>query len=163
MLKIYNTLTRQKDEFKPIDDNIVRMYSCCPTLYYYAHFGNLRTYIFTDLIRRALQISGHKLKGVMNITDVGHLMEDSDDGEDKMAVAAKAQQKTPWEIAEYYTKVFFDDLKKLNIQTPEIVAKATEHIDEMIEFVKALLDKGFAYETSDGIYFDVSKFEKFGS
>lgn len=163
MLKIYNTLTRQKDEFKPIDDNIVRMYSCGPTVYNYAHIGNLRTYIFTDLIRRALQISGHKLKGVMNITDVGHLMEDSDDGEDKMAVAAKAQQKTPWEIAEYYTKVFFDDLKKLNIQTPEIVAKATEHIDEMIEFVKALLDKGFAYETSDGIYFDVSKFEKYGS
>ncbi|HHX49380.1 MAG TPA: cysteine--tRNA ligase [Clostridiales bacterium] len=163
MLKIYNTLTRQKDEFKPIDKNIVRMYSCGPTVYNYAHIGNLRTYIFTDLIRRALQITGHKIKGVMNITDVGHLMEDSDDGEDKMAVAAKAQKKTPLEIADYYTKVFFEDLKKLNIQTPEIVAKATDHIDEMIDFVKALLDKGYAYETSDGIYFDVSKFEKYGN
>lgn len=161
MLKIYNTLTRQKDEFKPISD-IVGMYSCGPTVYNYAHIGNLRTYIFTDLIRRALLLTGHKLKGVMNITDVGHLMEDSDDGEDKMAVAAKAQKKTPWEIAKYYSDVFFDDLKKLNIQTPEIVAKATDHIDEMIEFVETLLEKGFAYETSDGIYFDVSKFEKYG-
>lgn len=162
MLKIYNTLTRQKEEFKPLSDKKINMYSCGPTVYNYAHIGNLRTYIFMDLIRRVLKYNGYKLKGVMNITDVGHLLRDSDDGEDKMVKASREQQKSPLEIADYYTKIFFEDLDKLNIAKPEIIAKATDHIDEMIAYVKELEDKGFAYETSDGIYFDIAKFSDYG-
>ncbi len=162
MLRFYNTLTRQKEDFQPIDPKYVTMYSCGPTVYSYAHIGNLRTYIFMDLIRRALKLSGYKIKGVMNITDVGHLMADSDDGEDKMAVAAKKQNKTPLEIAEFYSKIFFEDLAKLNIGKPEIIAKATEHIDDMIKYVQELEEGGISYETSDGIYFDIAKFPRYG-
>lgn len=162
MLKFYNTLTRKKEEFSPLDGNTVRMYSCGPTVYNYAHIGNLRTYIFMDLIRRALKFEGYKLIGVMNITDVGHLLADSDDGEDKMVKASREQKKTPLEIAEYYSKIFFEDIEKLNISKPEIIAKATDHIGEMISLVKDLQDAGIAYETSDGIYFDISKFPRYG-
>jgi len=161
-MKIYNTLSRQKEEFKPLEGNEVRIYSCGPTVYNYAHIGNLRTYIFMDTLRRVLKLNGYKLKHVMNITDVGHLVSDADEGEDKMAKAAKAQQKTPEEIAEYYTNVFFEDIKSLNIETPEIVVKATDHIMSMIEFVVSLVEKGYAYETSDGIYFDIEKFPEYG-
>lgn len=162
MLKVYNTLTRKKEEFKPIHGNTVYMYSCGPTVYSYAHIGNLRTYIFMDLVRRVMQYDGFKMKGVMNITDVGHLLSDGDDGEDKMQKAAREQKKTPWEIAEYYTSVFYKDLASLNINKPEIIAKATEHIPEMIEFVEKLQEKGFAYEISDGIYFDIARFPSYG-
>ena len=162
MLKFYNTMTRKKEVFTPIEGDTVRMYSCGPTVYNYAHIGNLRTYIFMDLIRRTLKLAGYKIKGIMNITDVGHLMADSDDGEDKMVKASKEQKKTPYEIAKYYSDVFFDDLKKLNIETPEIISKATDHIEEMIAFVEELLKQGFAYETSDGIYFDIAKFPAYG-
>lgn len=162
MLKVYNTLTRKKEDFKTLRENAVYMYSCGPTVYSYAHIGNLRTYIFMDLLRRVMKYDGYKIKGVMNITDVGHLLSDGDDGEDKMQKAAREQKKTPWEIAAYYTDVFFNDLKALNIGKPEIIAKATEHIPEMIEFVKQLQEKGFAYEISDGIYFDISKFPSYG-
>lgn len=162
-MKIFNTLTRRKEEFKPMSDNYeVRMYSCGPTVYNYAHIGNLRTYIFMDLLRRVLLYDGYKLKGVMNITDVGHLLSDADDGEDKMAKAAKEQKKTPEEIAEYYTSVFFKDIDKLNIKRPEIIAKATDNIKEMIDYVLELQKAGYAYETSDGIYFDISKFDGYG-
>lgn len=163
MLKVYNTLTRKKEDFTPIDEKIVKMYSCGPTVYNYAHIGNLRTYVFMDLIRRVLKYNGLKIKGVLNITDVGHLTFDSDSGEDKMALAAKAQQKSPMEIAEFYTKVFFQDFDKLNIQKPEIIAKATDHIKEMIDYVVELEKLGFGYETSDGIYFDIEKFGNYGS
>lgn len=162
MLRFYNTLSRKKEVFTPLEGDTVRMYSCGPTVYNYAHIGNLRTYIFMDLIRRTLRFEGYKIKGVMNITDVGHLMADSDDGEDKMAVAAREQKLSPWEIAEKYTKVFFEDLKKLNIGTPEIIAKATDHIPEMINYVQALEKAGFSYETSDGIYYDIAKFPRYG-
>lgn len=162
MLKVYNTLSRKKEDFTPIDGKTVKMYSCGPTVYNYAHIGNLRTYVFMDLIRRVLKYNGLKIKGVLNITDVGHLTFDSDNGEDKMALAAKAQQKTPMEIAEYYTKVFFDDFEKLNIEKPEIIAKATDHIKEMIDYVVALQNAGFGYETADGIYFDIGKFSRYG-
>lgn len=161
-MKIYNTLTTEKEEFIPIDKEVVTIYSCGPTVYNYAHIGNLRTYIFMDILRRVLQYEGYKLRHVMNITDVGHLVSDADEGEDKMVKTAKEQQKSPWEIAEYYTKVFFDDIKELNIQKPEIISKATEHISEMIEFVQGLLEKGYGYETSDGIYFNIGKFEGYG-
>lgn len=163
MLRFYNTLTRTKEDFKPISDkNLVTMYSCGPTVYNYAHIGNLRTYIFMDLVRRTLKLEGYKIKGVMNVTDVGHLMADSDDGEDKMAVASREQHKTPWEIAKFYSDIFFTDLAKLNIGKPEIIAKATDHIGDMIKYVLALEEAGYSYETSDGIYFDISKFPRYG-
>ncbi|MBR1747949.1 MAG: cysteine--tRNA ligase [Clostridia bacterium] len=161
-MKVYNTLTRKKEDFTPIHGNLVTMYSCGPTVYSYAHVGNLRTYVFMDLIRRVLKYDGYKIKGVMNVTDVGHLLADGDDGEDKMQKAAREQQKTPWEIAAFYSDVFFKDIAALNIGKPEIIAKATDHIPEMIEFVQALLDKGYAYEISDGIYFDISRFPEYG-
>ena len=161
-MKIYNTLNRKKEEFKPVKSDRVNIYSCGPTVYNYAHIGNLRTYVFMDILRRVLKQEGFKLKHVMNITDVGHLVSDADEGEDKLVKTAKEQHKTPLEIAEYYTKVFFNDIEALNIQRPEIIAKATEHIQEMLVFVEGLVDKGYGYETSDGIYFDISKFEGYG-
>ena len=161
-MKVYNTLDREKEEFTPLQGNLVRMYSCGPTVYSYAHIGNMRTYIFMDLLRRSLRYCGYKVKGVMNITDVGHLLSDGDDGEDKMQKAARKEGKTPWEIAAFYTEAFFKDIDALNVGRPEIIAKATEHIPEMIEFVKGLMEKGYAYEISDGIYFDISKFPGYG-
>lgn len=162
MLRIYNTLTRQKEDFTPIHEGKAYMYSCGPTVYNYAHIGNLRTYIFMDLFRRTLRYDGYKLKGVMNITDVGHLLSDGDTGEDKMQKASREQKKSPWEIAAYYTDVFFTDLKKLNIGKPEIIAKATDHIQEMIDYVQKLVEKGYGYEIDDGIYFDIGKFPGYG-
>ena len=162
MLKVYNTLSRQKEQFKELKAGEVSIYSCGPTVYNYAHIGNLRTYVFMDLLRRVLAYDGYKINGVMNITDVGHLTNDADEGEDKMDKTAKATGKTPREIADYYTSVFMDDLAKLNIGTPEILAKATEHIDDMIDYVVKLVEGGFAYEISDGIYFDISTFPKYG-
>ncbi len=157
-MKLYNTLSRKKEQFEPIDgSNKVRMYSCGPTVYNYAHIGNMRTYIFMDSIVKSLRYEGYKVKSVMNITDVGHLLSDGDEGEDKMAKASREQKKTPLEIADFYTKVFFEDLSKLNIEKPNLTPKATEHIDEMIDIVKVLEEKGFGYETSDGIYFDIAK------
>ena len=162
-MKFYNTLTRTKEEFSTLDGSkTVRMYSCGPTVYSYAHIGNMRTYVFMDLLRRTLQYEGYKIKGVMNVTDVGHLLSDGDDGEDKMQKAAEEQKKSPYEIAEFYAKVFFEDLKKLNIERPEVTPKATDHIGIMLDFVKALVEKGYGYETSDGIYFDISKAADYG-
>ncbi len=161
-MRLYNTLTRQKEDFIPLNENKVKIYSCGPTVYNYAHIGNLRTYVFMDILRRTLKYNNYELLNAMNITDVGHLVSDEDDGEDKMLKGAREQQKTPWEIAEYYTDIFMKDIGALNIEKPEIIPKATDHIEEMISFVKGLLDKGYAYETSDGIYFDISKFEGYG-
>lgn len=161
-IQLYNTLTREKEEFKPIDgNNVVRMYSCGPTVYSYAHIGNFRTYIFMDTLRRMLKYNGYELKHVMNITDVGHLESDADEGEDKMEKAAKRENKNPYEIAKYYSDIFFRDIERLNIEKPEIIAKATEHIPEMLAFVQGLVDKDYAYETSKGIYFDISKLDKY--
>lgn len=162
MLKVYNTLTRRKEEFVPLNDKVVTMYSCGPTVYSYAHIGNMRAYLFMDSVRRTLKYNGYKLKGVMNITDVGHLLSDGDDGEDKMEKASREQQKSVYEIAAIYTDAFMKDLAKLNIGKPEIIAKATDHINDMIKYVEALVDKGYGYETSDGIYFDISKFREYG-
>lgn len=161
-MKLYNTLTRQKGDFTPLEGNKVRIYSCGPTVYGYAHIGNMRTYLFMDFLRRTLQWNGYELLHAMNITDVGHLVSDGDDGEDKMNKTAREQKKTPWEIAEYYTGVFLRDIDRLNIQRPELVPKATMHIQEMIEFVQGLLKTGYAYETSDGIYYDIKKFKDYG-
>lgn len=161
-LKVYNTLTGKKEVFESITPSIVKMYSCGPTVYTYAHIGNLRTYVFMDLIRRTLIYNGYKIEGVINITDVGHLLSDSDEGEDKMVKASREQKKQPLEIAAEISKVFFADLEKLNIEKPEIIAKATDHIEEMIDYVVALQKGGFAYETSDGIYFDIQQFPEYG-
>ena len=157
----YNTLTRQKDKFIPIDENEIRIYSCGPTVYKDATIGNMRTNIFQDVLRRVLKYNGYKIKHAMNITDVGHLVSDGDEGEDKMIKSAKEEHKTPLEIAEHYTKLFFQDLKDLNIETPEIICKATDHIPEMLEYVKKLVENGYAYETSTAIYFDISKLDKY--
>lgn len=161
-IRLYNTLTKQKEVFKPIYKNEVRMYSCGPTVYKDATIGNLRTYILMDTLRRMLKYNGYHLKHVMNITDVGHLVSDGDEGEDKMIKSAKEMKKSPLEIAEYYTKLFFEDLDALNIDRPEIISKATDNIEEMEDFVQELLEKGYAYETSTAIYFDVSKLDEYG-
>ena len=161
LIKLYNTLTKAKEDFVPLDKNAVRIYSCGPTVYSYAHIGNFRTYIFMDNLRRMLEYNGYKLKHVMNITDVGHLESDADEGEDKMEKAAKKENKSPYEIAAFYTKAFFEDMDKLNIERPEIIAKATEHIDDMLEFAKKIVENGYGYETSTAIYFDVSKLDKY--
>ncbi len=158
---LYNTLTRNKDKFIPLDNKEIRMYSCGPTVYKDATIGNMRTNIFQDVLRRVLRYNGYKIKHAMNITDVGHLVSDADEGEDKMLKSAREEHKSPYEIAEHYTKLFFKDLAMLNIETPEIVCKATDHIKEMLEFVKELVKKDFAYETSTAIYFDISKLDKY--
>ena len=160
-LTFYNTLTRRKEEFHSIDENRVRMYSCGPTVYSYAHIGNFRTYIFMDTLRRVLKYNGYDLKHVMNITDVGHLESDADEGEDKMEKAARKEKKDPYEIANYYTEIFLKDMEKLNIDKPEIITKATENISQMIDYVKEIIKNGYAYETSKGIYFDISKLDKY--
>ena len=157
----YNTLTRKKEKFIPIDTKEIKIYSCGPTVYKDATIGNLRTNIFQDILRRILRYNGYKIKHVMNITDVGHLVSDGDEGEDKMIKSAKEEHKTPLEIANHYTELFFKDLKALNIETPEVVCKATEHIKEMIEYVQKLVENGYAYETSTAIYFDISKLDKY--
>lgn len=161
-LKLYNTLSRKKEVFKSIDERQVRMYSCGPTVYYFAHIGNLRTYLFMDNLRRVLKYNGYELMHAMNITDVGHLESDADEGEDKMAKAARRENKDPYEIAKFYTEKFMVDLDKLNIEKPEIICKATEHIKEMEEYVQKIIENGYAYETKDTIYFDTSKLDKYG-
>lgn len=158
----YNTLTKTKDEFKPLEGNEVRIYSCGPTVYKDATIGNMKSYIFMDTLRRVLKYNGYTLKHAMNITDVGHLVSDGDEGEDKMIKAAKEEKKTPLEIAAFYTERFLKDFDRLNIDRPEIICKATDHIKDMEKFVKRLLDNGYAYETSTAIYFDVSKLDKYG-
>ncbi len=159
---LYNTLTKQKEKFEPQDEKEVRMYTCGPTVYYYAHIGNLRAYLFMDNLRRMLKYNGYKLKHVMNITDVGHLTSDADEGEDKMMKAAKRENKNPWEIADFYTKAFMNDIEKLNIDKPEIIARATDHIDIMEQYVKKIIENGYTYQTDDTIYFDTSKLPNYG-
>ena len=157
----YNTLTRNKEIFKPIDEKEVRIYSCGPTVYKDATIGNMRTNIFQDVLRRVLRYNGYSLKHAMNITDVGHLVSDGDEGEDKILKSAKEEHKSPMEIAEYYTKLFFQDLEALNIETPEIVCKATDHIKDMLKYVEKLIENGYAYETSTAIYFDIAKLDQY--
>lgn len=160
-MKIYNSLTRKKEELSS-NDNTVKMYTCGPTVYYFPHIGNMRAYIFMDLLRKSLKYCGYKIEGVMNITDVGHLVSDSDEGEDKMEIAAKRENKDPYEIAKFYTDCFIKDTSRLNIELPEHIAKATEHIGEMIDFIKKLEEKGYTYIIDDGVYFDVQKFKGYG-
>ena len=161
-LRVYNTLNRKKEELVPIKPGQVGIYSCGPTVYKYAHIGNLRAYVFMDELRRVLEYDGMKVKSVMNITDVDHLVSDADDGEDKMQKSANETGKSPLEIAAFYTDQFMKDIDALNIKRPTITPKATDNIPEMQKVVQDLLDKGYAYETEDGIYFSVEKFPNYG-
>ena len=156
-MKLYNTLTKTKEEFIPHEKGIVRMYTCGPTVYHYAHIGNLRSYIMEDILEKTLLYDGYEVKRVMNITDVGHLSSDSDSGNDKMVTSAKKEHKTVLEIAKFYTDAFFNDCKKLNIKKPEIIEPATNLISSYIKMIKVLLDKGYAYKSGGNVYFDTSK------
>ena len=158
---LYNSATRKREEFVPNHPDIVKMYTCGPTVYHFAHIGNLRSYIMEDILDRYLRYSGYNLKRVMNITDVGHLTSDADEGEDKMLKGAKREHKTVMEIAKFYTDAFFDDCKKLNIRTPDVVEPATNCIDEYIKIISQLMDTGYAYFAGGNVYFDTSKLEKY--
>ncbi len=161
-LKLFDTYARKIREFEPLDPDIVGMYACGPTVYAYPHIGNLRTYIFEDILRRVLEFNGYQVKHVVNVTDVGHLTSDADTGEDKMEEGARSAGKTAWEIAEIYTQAFKEDLVRLNILEPHLWPRATDHIEEQIQVIKCIEDKGYTYRTSDGIYFDSSKCEDYG-
>ena len=158
---LYSAATRKREEFVPNHPDIVKMYTCGPTVYHFAHIGNLRSYIMEDILDRYLRYSGYNLKRVMNITDVGHLTSDADDGEDKMLKGAKREHKTVMEIAKFYTDAFFADCKKLNIRTPDVVEPATNCIDDYIKIISRLMDTGYAYFAGGNVYFDTSKLEKY--
>lgn len=158
---LYNSLTKQKESFTTVEEGKVKMYTCGPTVYHYAHIGNLRTYMMEDVLEKYLRYIGYDVLRVMNITDVGHLTSDGDTGDDKMLKGAKREKKTVMEIAKFYTDAFFDDCKKLNIKRPDVVAPATDCIDEFIHLVEVLLQKGYAYEAGGNIYFDTSKLERY--
>jgi len=160
-MKLYNSETREIEEFKTHNPNEVSMYTCGPTVYHFAHIGNLRTYIMEDVLEKALNYLGYRVKRVMNITDVGHLSGDSDDGEDKMLKGAEREHKTVMEIAEQYTKAFKEDCEKLNIKWPEVVVPATSLIDEYIKIISTLLEKNFAYISDGNVYFDTSKLDDY--
>ena len=157
MMRIYNTLTKQIETFVPKDKDNVKLYTCGPTVYHYAHIGNLRTYIFEDVLEKSLNFLGYKVNRVMNITDVGHLTSDADIGEDKMLKGAERENKTVYEIADYYTNAFFNDADKLNIRKPKVIAKASDYIKEYIEMISLLLEKQIAYSSGGNIYFDIAK------
>lgn len=160
-MKIYNTLTRKIEEFIPNNKNEITMYTCGPTVYHFAHIGNLRSYIMEDILEKTFNLMGYKVKRCMNITDVGHLSSDSDSGEDKMLKGAKREHKTVMQIADMYTKAFFEDCNKLNIKKPEIVVKATECIDEYIKIIETLLKKEYAYISNGNVYFDITKLKDY--
>lgn len=160
-MKLYNTLSRNIEDFIPIDENLVKMYTCGPTVYNYAHLGNLRTYVHEDVLEKTLRYIGYPVKRVMNITDVGHLESDGDEGEDKMLKGAKRENKTVWEIAQHYTDAFFADIEKLNIKKADVVAKATDYISDYIEFIKVLEEKGFTYKANGNVYFDITKVKNY--
>jgi len=162
MLKLYNTKTRKIEEFNPIKKDQVGLYTCGPTVYWFAHIGNLRTYIFEDILKRVLIFNGYNVVHVMNITDVGHLTSDSDTGEDKLEKGAKREGKTVWDIAEFYTNAFLRDIALLNILKPDVLVKATDTIQDQINFILELEKKGFTYKIDDGIYFDTSKLPTYG-
>ena len=161
ILQLYNSLHRKKSEFRPIHAGKVGLYTCGPTVYNFAHIGNLRTYIFEDILKRVLLFNDFKVKHVMNITDVGHLTGDRDMGEDKMEKGAQREGRTAWEIAEFYTRAFKSDITQLNILEPDIWVKATDTIDEQIALIKILEEKGYSYRTGDGIYFDTARFKDY--
>lgn len=158
---VYDSMSKHKEKLVPIEDGKVGMYTCGPTVYNYAHIGNLRTYIFEDILKKSLRYTGYDVKHVMNITDVGHLQSDADTGEDKMELGAKRENKTVWEIAKFYEDAFFEDCEKLNIERPTVVCRATEHIQDMIDLIKKLEEKGYTYISNGNVYFEIDKFEDY--
>jgi cysteinyl-tRNA synthetase len=161
-LRLFNTLGREIQTIAPLKDNHLRIYACGPTVYRYAHIGNLRTFITVDILRRVLEMSGFDVTYVMNVTDVGHLSDDADEGEDKMLKGAREQGMSVWDIAEFYTKAFFNDADALNLKRPDIVCKATEHIEDMINLIRRIEENGFTYMAGGNLYFDISKFPDYG-
>lgn len=161
-IRLYDTYTRKLRDFEPLNPAEVGLYTCGPTVYDYAHIGNMRTYVFEDVLRRVLEFNDYSVRHVMNITDVGHLVSDADTGEDKMEKGSRRTGKSAWEIADEYTQAFKDDMHHLNILEPTIWCKATDHIDEQISFIQGIEENGYTYPTSDGIYFDTSKLENYG-
>ena len=161
-LQLYNTLTRTKEPFIPLKDKSVGLYTCGPTVYNYMHIGNLRSFLFEDILKRILLFNGYKVKQVMNITDVGHLTSDADTGEDKMLKGALREKKTVWEIADFYTKAFLVDAQKLNLIPPKVLCKATDHIPEQIALIQKIEKKGFTYVAGGNVYFDTSKLADYG-
>ncbi len=161
-IRLFNTLTHKKEDFIPIKEGHVGLYTCGPTVYWYAHIGNLRTYIFEDILKRMFLHNGLKVKHVMNITDVGHLTSDADEGEDKMLKGAKREGKTVWEVAKFYEKAFFDDTKKLNIIDPDVTCKATDHIKNMIHLIQRLEKNHMTYVADGNVYYDIMKFHAYG-
>ena len=156
-MKLFNTLSKEIEEFIPYNGNIVNMYTCGPTVYHYAHIGNLRTYIFEDILEKGLNYLGYDVTRAMNITDVGHLTSDGDTGEDKMEKGARREGKTVYEIADFYTKAFLDDMRSLNIKVPEIIEKASDNIDVYIKMISKMLEDDYAYISNGNVYFDISK------
>jgi len=157
-LRLYNTKTRRVDDFEPLAPPMVTLYTCGPTVYYYTHVGHLRAYTNSDVLRRTLEYAGYTVRHAMNVTDVGHMTSDADEGEDKLEVGARREQKSPWDIARYYERHFFDTIARANIQPPHVVCRATEHVDQQIALVKRLEDKGLTYQTDVGVTFDTSRF-----
>ncbi|MGH9280727.1 MAG: cysteine--tRNA ligase [Acidimicrobiales bacterium] len=161
-LRLYNTRTRREGEFAPLSEGAVRVYSCGPTVYSHQHIGNMKPYVFSDTLRRVLRWKGYAVRQVINITDVGHLTSDEDDGEDKMEVGARREGRTIWEIAEHYTRLFQNDLEALRIFSPDVWCKATDHIEEMIAFAAVLEEKGYCYRLPTGLYFDTARLDGYG-
>lgn len=161
-LTLYNTMSRRKEVFEPLEPGKVRLYCCGLTVYNYAHIGNLRTYVFEDVLRRALRFNGYDVLHVQNVTDVGHMTTDADAGDDKMQLAAQRENKSPWEIARFYEEAAIHDYKRLNIELPEVMPRATEHVLEMIALIERLEANGYTYTTSEGVYFDTAKFPDYG-
>ena len=160
-INIYNTLTKKVDKFVPNEPGKVKMYTCGPTVYHFAHIGNLRSYLVEDILEKYLRYAGYDVKRVMNITDVGHLTSDADSGEDKMLKGAKREHKTVMEIAKFYRDAFFSDCGKLNIKTPDVVEPATNCIPEFIHMIEVLIEKGYAYVAGGNVYFDTSKLKEY--
>ena len=161
-LRFFNTMGRIVEDFKSIEDGVVKMYCCGPTVYNYAHIGNLRAYLFDDILRRTLEYAGYRVVHVVNITDVGHLTDDNDDGEDKMIKSSRESGKSVWDISKFFTEAFFRDTDSLNIVRPTVSPRATDHIQEMISLIKRLEDKGFTYEAGGNVYFNIDKFPDYG-
>lgn len=162
-IELYNTMGRQVQEFSPLEEGTVKLYTCGPTVYNYAHIGNLRTYIFEDVLRRLFEYAGYRVHHVMNVTDVGHLTDDADQGEDKMEKSSRESGKSVWEIAEFYTRAFFDDTRRLGILRPTVSPRATRHIEDMIDLIRRLEEKGHTYQAGGNIYFSIDTFPRYGS
>ncbi|MHC4380903.1 MAG: cysteine--tRNA ligase, partial [Planctomycetota bacterium] len=161
-LRLYNTYTRDKQLFEPIEEGKVRMYHCGPTVYQRPHIGNYRAFLFADLLRRVFEVAGYEVQQVMNLTDVGHLLDDADEGEDKLEAQARKDKLDPWQVVEQVSRQFFADLDDLGVQPAHAYPRATDHIEEMVEMIEVLIDKGHAYRVGDNVYFEVASFPAYG-